>query len=32
MGYELVEGRVGRDGPIREVARISFAPAPSRRD
>lgn len=30
MGYELVEGRVGRDGPIREVARISFAPAPGR--
>jgi hypothetical protein len=30
MGYELVEGRVGREGPIREVARISFAPAPRR--
>jgi len=26
MGYELVEGRLGRTGPIREVARVSFAP------
>ena len=31
MGYELVEGRVAGTGAIREVARVSFAPAPARR-
>ncbi|HYD36363.1 MAG TPA: beta-propeller domain-containing protein [Allosphingosinicella sp.] len=30
LGYELVEGEL-RDGRIREIGRISFAPAPARR-
>jgi hypothetical protein len=30
MGYELVEGRLGRDG-IREVRRTNFAPPPTER-
>lgn len=32
MGYELVEGRQGRGGRIREVARTNFAPPPLGRD
>ena len=28
MGYELVEGRQGRDGAIGEVTRVNFAPPP----
>ena len=28
MGYELVEGRLARDGAIGEVARVNFAPPP----
>ncbi|MBC7985321.1 MAG: hypothetical protein H7X93_01420 [Sphingomonadaceae bacterium] len=27
LGYELVEGRLGEDAPIREVGRLNFAPA-----
>ena len=30
LGYELVEGRLGESGAIRETGRLNFAPTPQR--